>query len=294
MERLLILGAFGLIAQLVDGTLGMAYGVTSTTLLLTAGAAPALASATVHLAEIGTTLASGAAHWRFGNVDWRTVGLMAGPGAIGAFAGAVVLSSLSAEVAEPWVAAILFFLGLYILLRFSRRRRVPVPTPGQRLRAAFLSPLGALAGTVDAMGGGGWGPIGTSSLLASGRLEPRKVVGSIDTSEFLVTIGASLGFLVSLSFSEINAGWLLALLAGGLVAAPIAAWLVRKLPARVLGAAVGGLILVTNTKTFGEAIGVPSEYLVVAYASLTLVWTAAIASAVAAVRRDTAAVPQPA
>ncbi len=169
----------------------------------------------------------------------------------------------------------------------------PDPAKG-RLRAIFLSPLGALAGLIDAMGGGGWGPIGTSSLLSSGRLEPRKVVGSIDTSEFLVTLGASAGFLIALSFTEINVGWLVALLVGGLIAAPIAAWLVRKLPARVLGAAVGGLILVTNTKTFGEAIGVPSEILVAAYAVLIAVWIGAIASAVIAVRRDTQAVPQPA
>jgi uncharacterized protein len=278
VHKLLLLGLFGLIAQLVDGTLGMAYGVTTTTLLLTAGAAPAIASATVHLAEVGTTLASGTAHWRFGNVDWRTVGLMAAPGAVGAF-----------------IAGILFVLGVYILVRFTRRRRSPIPEPGTkgRLRAAFLSPLGAFAGLVDAMGGGGWGPIGTSSLLSSGRLEPRKVVGSIDTSEFLVTLAASAGFLVSLTFAEINVGWLLAILAGGLVAAPIAAWLVRKLPARVLGAAVGGLILVTNAKTFGEAVGVPGEALAIGYAVLVVVWIASIASAVVAVRRDLRAVPQP-
>lgn len=293
MQKLLVFGLFGLLAQLVDGTLGMAYGVTSTTLLLSAGAAPAVASATVHLAEIGTTLASGTAHWRFGNVDWRTVGLMAVPGAIGAFCGAVVLSSLSAEIAEPWVAAILFFLGAYILIRFSRQRRV-VKRDARPLKAGFLAPLGVVAGTVDAMGGGGWGPIGTSSLLSSGRLEPRKVIGSIDTSEFLVTVAASAGFLVALSFSEVNGGYLLALLIGGLIAAPVAAWLVRKLPARVLGAAVGGLILVTNTKTFGESIGVPDPYLVAAYATLAVVWIAAIVNAVAAIRRDGQAVPQPA
>ena len=294
MEKLLIFGIFGLLAQLVDGTLGMAYGVTSTSLLLSAGAAPAIASATVHLAEIGTTLASGTAHWRFGNVDWRTVALMAVPGAVGGFAGAVFLSSLSAELAKPWVAGILFTLGVYILIRFSRPRKVVNPDPERRLRAVFLAPLGLVAGTVDAMGGGGWGPIGTSSLLSSGRLEPRKVVGSIDTSEFLVTLGASAGFLIALSFSEINTGWLLALLAGGLVAAPIAAWLVRKLPARVLGAAVGGIILVTNTKTFGESIGVPTEYLVAAYAVLVVVWIAAVTSAVIAVRRDARGAVQPA
>ena len=294
MQKLIVLGLFGLVAQLVDGTLGMAYGVTSTTLLLTAGAAPAIASATVHLAEVGTTLASGTAHWRFGNVDWRTVGLMAVPGAIGAFIGAVVLSSLSAEIATPWVAGILFFLGVYILARFTRRRQIPKRESTRPLRKGFLLPLGAVAGTVDAMGGGGWGPIGTSSLLSSGRLEPRKVVGSIDTSEFLVTIGASAGFLVALSFAQINIGWLVALLLGGLIAAPIAAWLVRKLPARVLGAAVGGLILLTNMRTFGNSIGVPSGYLVLAYIVLVVVWIGSIVSAVAAVRRDLQAVPQPA
>jgi len=293
VQKLLTFGLFGLLAQLVDGTLGMAYGVTSTTLLLSVGTAPAVASATVHLAEIGTTLASGTAHWRFGNVDWRTVGLMALPGALGAFAGAVFLSSLSAEVAKPWVAAILFFLGLYILARFTRRRQ-PIKTNLSPLRARFLAPLGVVAGTVDAMGGGGWGPIGTSSLLSSGRLEPRKVVGSIDTSEFLVTLGASAGFLVSLSFTEVNTGYLLALLVGGLIAAPLAAWLVRKLPARVLGAAVGGVILVTNTKTFGESIGVSTEYLVAAYIALAVIWIGSIASAVTAVRRDGRALPEPA
>jgi uncharacterized protein len=295
VQKLLLLGLFGFVAQFVDGTLGMAYGVTSTTLLLTVGTAPALASATVHLAEVGTTLASGTAHWRFGNVDWRTVGLLAGPGAVGAFVGAIVLSSLSAEVAEPWVAAILFFLGLYILARFARGRRAQAAAHESRpLRALFLSPLGAFAGLVDAMGGGGWGPIGTSSLLASGRLEPRRVVGSVATSEFLVTVAASLGFLIGLSFAEIPVAWLLALLAGGVVAAPIAAWIVRALPARVLGSAVGGLILLTNTKTFGEAVGAPTELLVAAYAVLLVVWIASIASAVAAVRRDRASVPQPA
>ena len=295
MRKLLLLGLFGLIAQLVDGTLGMAYGVTSTTLLLTIGTAPAIASATVHLAEVGTTLASGASHWRFGNVDWRTVALLAAPGAVGAFTGAIILSSLSAEVAEPWIAAILFFLGLYILVRFARRRHTPgAEHEPRRVRARFLSPLGAFAGLIDAMGGGGWGPIGTSSLLASGRLEPRKVVGSVSTAEFVVTVAASLGFLIGLSFSEITVSWLLALLVGGVLAAPLAAWLVRALPARVLGASVGGLILVTNTKTFGEAVGVSGEVLVATYAVLLVAWVVAVASAVVAVRRDGRSVPQPA
>src|SRR5919106_1431990 len=209
MQKLIVLGFVGLLAQLIDGALGMAYGVTSTTLLLGAGVAPASASASVHLAELGTTAASGVAHWRFGNIDWRTVGLMTVPGGIGAFFGAVVLSSLSAEVAAPAIAI-------------------------------FLFGLGAFAGFMDAAGGGGWGPIGTPTLLSSGRLEPRKVVGSVDTGEFLVALGASIGFLVALPLGELDLAIVGALLAGGLIAAPIAAWLVRNLPARILGTAVGG------------------------------------------------------
>src|ERR671929_1683785 len=124
LRSLIVLGVVGLIAQLVDGSLGMAYGVTSTTLLLTVGIAPAAASAAVHLSEVGTTLASGVSHWRFGNVDWGKVGWMAVPGGIGAFLGAVVLSSvISAEAAEPIVAVFLFCLGVYILSPFAFRRR---------------------------------------------------------------------------------------------------------------------------------------------------------------------------
>ena len=286
MQNLIVLGLFGLVAQLVDGTLGMAYGVTSTTLLLTAGAAPAIASATVHIAEIGTTLASGTAHWRFGNVDWRTVGLMAGPGAVGAFIGAVVLSSLSAEIATPWVAGILFFLGVYILARFTRRRQTPKPESTRRLRAGFLLPLGAVAGTIDAMGGGGWGPIGTSSLLSSGRLEPRKVVGSIDTSEFVVAIGGSLGFLLALGSEGIRWDIALALLAGGVVAAPVAAWLVRHLPARILGVAAGGVIVLTNIKTIVESFGATGSTVAILAAAWVVVWLQLLVIAIRAERRS--------
>ena len=190
MRKLVLLALVGLGAQLVDGSLGMAYGVTSTTLLLAIGTNPAAASATVHLAEIGTTLASGASHWKFGNVDWKVVPRIGIPGAIGAFAGATFLSSLDTSVAAPVMSLILLALGLYVLVRFTvkglRRDRL-----GQPLRRRFLAPLGLVAGFVDATGGGGWGPVGTPAILASGRLEPRKVIGSIDTSEFLVSVAAS-------------------------------------------------------------------------------------------------------
>ncbi|MGH2980811.1 MAG: sulfite exporter TauE/SafE family protein [Solirubrobacterales bacterium] len=292
MQKLIVMGFVGLLAQLIDGALGMAYGVTSTTLLLSTGVAPAAASATVHLAEIGTTLASGVTHWRFGNVDWRVVGLMTVPGGIGAFFGAVVLSSLSAEVAEPVIATFLFALGLYILIRFATRRFPPHAGQGRRLPAFFLSPLGAFAGFMDAAGGGGWGPIGTPALLSSGRMAPRKVVGSVDAGEFLVALGASIGFLVSLSFAELQLAWVGALLGGGLIAAPVAAWLVRKLPARILGSAVGGVILLTNARTFAEAMGAEGGVAWVGYAALAAIAVLAITSAVLIHRREQVLAPQ--
>ncbi|MGB7450015.1 MAG: sulfite exporter TauE/SafE family protein [Ornithinimicrobium sp.] len=252
MFKLALLALVGLFAQLVDGSLGMAYGVTSTTLLLAIGTSPAAASATIHLAEIGTTLVSGAAHWKFGNVDWGVVAKIGGPGAVGAFAGATFLSWLSSEAAEPFMALILFSLGLYVFLRFTFQG-VRTDRLGTPLRRRFLGPLGLVGGFVDASGGGGWGPIGTPALLASGRLEPRKVIGSVDASEFLVAVAASAGFLIGLGTQGILASWAVALLLGGVVAAPIAAWLVRRLPARVLGSLVGGVIILTNSRTLLNA-----------------------------------------
>ena len=285
LRSLVVLAAVGLVAQLVDGALGMAYGVTSTTLLLTAGIAPAAASASVHLSEVGTTLVSGFSHWRFGNVNWRTVGWMAIPGGLGAFLGAVVLSSISAEVAKPFIAVFLFGLGVYILLRFSSSR-IGRQVINRALPARFLAPLGLGAGFLDAAGGGGWGPISTPTLLSSGRMEPRKVVGTVDTSEFLVALCASIGFLFSLSFAEIPLGVTAALLIGGVFAAAVAAWLVRKLHPRVLGTAVAGVILVTNARTVLNEIGVDGGALAAAYVLIVAVWLVALALALSAARKD--------
>jgi uncharacterized membrane protein YfcA len=154
MAGLVAIGLVGLAAQFVDGSLGMAYGVTSTTLLLAIGANPAAASATVHLAEIGTTLASGISHWRFDNVDWKVVRHIAVPGAIGAFAGATFLSWLSTETAAPLTPVILLLLGLYILTRFTFRG-LSTEHLGKPVGRRFLGPLGLFAGFVDATGGGG-------------------------------------------------------------------------------------------------------------------------------------------
>ncbi|MGH3980932.1 MAG: sulfite exporter TauE/SafE family protein [Pseudonocardiaceae bacterium] len=278
----------GLVAQLVDGTLGMGYGVTATTVLLAAGAAPAVASASVHMAKVGTGLASGAAHWKFGNVDWPVVSGIALPGAFGAVLGAVLLSSLAAESAAPWVAAVLVLLGAYVLLRFSVRAvAATVVRPG-RLGSRFLAPVGLVAGFIDAIGGGGWGPVATSSLLASGRLEPRKVVGSVNTAEFVVAVAASLGFLLALSGHGISWLTVAGLLTGGVVAAPFAAWLVRAMPARLLGTAAGGMIVLTNTGTLLGAAGVSGLPVLAVHAVLAALWIAALVSAVQALRRDVA------
>ena len=285
LRSLVVLAAVGLVAQLVDGALGMAYGVTSTTLLLTAGIAPAAASASVHLSEVGTTLVSGFSHWRFGNVNWRTVGWMAIPGGLGAFLGAVVLSSISAEVAKPFIAVFLFGLGVYILLRFSSSR-IGRQVINRALPARFLAPLGLGAGFLDAAGGGGWGPISTPTLLSSGRMEPRKVVGTVDTSEFLVALCASIGFLFSLSFAEIPLGVTAALLIGGVFAAPVAAWLVRKLHPRVLGTTVAGVILVTNARTVLNEIGLDGAALAASYVLIVAVWLVALSLALSAARKD--------
>jgi uncharacterized membrane protein YfcA len=289
MRTLILLALAGLGAQLVDGSLGMAYGVTSTTLLLAMGTNPAAASATVHLSEIGTTLMSGASHWRFGNVDWKVVAKIGVPGAVGSFLGATVLSKLSTELAEPVMSLILLGLGVYVMSRFTFKG-LPKGQLGKPLRKRFLTPLGLVAGFLDATGGGGWGPVGTPALLASGRMEPRKVIGSIDTSEFLVAVAASLGFLFSLGSQGLKWTWVIAFLLGGVVAAPVAAWLVRLVPPRVLGSAVGGIIVVTNVRTLlkSDWVGASSALSTPVYVVLYGMWAAALAYSIRAYRRDEA------
>jgi len=269
------------VAQLVDGSLGMGYGVTSSTLLVLAGLNPAAASASVHVSELGTNLASGLAHWKLRNVDWRVVARIAGPGAVGAFLGATVLSHLSTAQAAPVMSGILAALGAYILGRFvlgTRPRLAGAPT----LR--LLAPLGLFAGFVDATGGGGWGPVATPALLADGRMEPRKVIGSMDTSELAVSAAASLGFLVGLGAGGIHWSFALALLAGGLVAAPLAAYLVRVAPAHLLGVTVGGLILLTNSRTLLASVEAAPTTRLAVYAGVVVLTLVGLRAALRRVR----------
>ncbi|MGJ3204727.1 sulfite exporter TauE/SafE family protein [Geobacillus sp. FJAT-46040] len=276
MKKLIVFVFVGFIAQLIDGSLGMAYGVTSSTLLLTFGIAPAVASASVHLAEVVTTAASGASHWKFGNVDRRMVFRLIIPGSVGAFVGACFLSNLPGDLIKPYVSLFLLALGFYIIYRFLVLNGRAPSTPGKQWSNKQLVPLGLVGGFLDATGGGGWGPIATPVLLANKSMEARKVVGTVDTSEFAVALSATLGFVISLGWEQVNWQWVLTLMAGGVVAAPIAAWLVRKLPSHLLGVLVGGLIILTNVRTLLHAWEAPAPVYPTVYGLIVIGWAAAV------------------
>lgn len=284
MQTLIVVAIAGLVAQFVDGSLGMGYGLTSSTLLIFAGLSPAAASASVHLAEVGTTALSGVAHHRFGNVDWHAVRRIAIPGGIGAFLGATLLSSLSTESAKPLASTLLFTLGIYVLLRFllGKQRVSRKGQPGLR----FLAPLGLIGGFIDATGGGGWGPVTTPTLLADGRLAPNRVVGTVSASEFIVAISASAGFFAALGGEVLRMEFVAALLAGGFIAAPIAAYMVRHLNPRLLGVIVGGFICFTNARTLLAAAGVSDDSFRIVYGAIVIVWAMSVAFVVRAIRRE--------
>jgi uncharacterized membrane protein YfcA len=286
VRKLIVLATVGFVAQLVDGSLGMGYGATSSSLLVLAGLTPVAASASVHFSELGTNIASGLSHWRLRNVDWPVVARIAGPGAVGAFLGATVLSALSTDWAKPIMSVILALLGFYIIVRFVIGIR---PQLKNRLTLRFLAPLGLFAGFVDATGGGGWGPVATPALLSGGRLEPRKVIGSVDTSEFAVSAAASLGFLIGIGVSGIYWAYAIALLVGGLVAAPLAALLVRVAPAHLLGVAVGGLIVLTNVRVLFATFDVPDSARIPTYLAIVLITVASLYVAALRARRRAAA-----
>lgn len=256
MRNLVMLALVGFLAQLIDGALGMGYGVTSSSMLLALGVAPAVASASVHAGEVVTTLISGIAHWRFGNVDRRMVWRLGVPGAVGGFLGAVLLASLPVQAARIGVSAFLLILGVTVLVRFLRAGRTAA-LPSRPLPQGWLAPLGFVAGLLDATGGGGWGPVTTTTLIAREPSRARRVIGSVDASEFLVAASATAGFVFALGWDGISWLWVGAIVLGGAVAAPLAAWLVRRLPLEILGITVGAMIILYNARTLLVALGVP-------------------------------------
>lgn len=284
MLPLFLVALAGFAAQLVDGSLGMGYGLTSSTLLIAIGLTPALASASVHLAEIGTSAVSGFSHAKLGNVDKKVLSRIAIPGGIGAFLGATVLAGLSTQAARPWASALLFVLGWYVFIRFLINRTVQLRKgrPGRRL----LIPLGLVGGFVDATGGGGWGPVTTPALLATGRMAPARVVGTMNAAEFIVAVSASAGFLVGLGWAAIDLEVLLPLLIGGMLAAPIAAWVAHRLPMRVMGVAVGGMIIFTNSITLTSAFAVPTPLRLGIIMTVAVLWLGAVSAVTVQHRRS--------
>ncbi|WP_445489783.1 sulfite exporter TauE/SafE family protein [Niallia sp. 03133] len=276
MKKLIVFAFIGLLAQLIDGALGMAYGVTSSSLLLAFSIAPAVASASVHLAEVVTTAASGASHIKFGNVDKQTVFRLIIPGSIGAFLGATFLSNLPGDLAKPYISLFLLILGAYVLLRFLFKFRANEEKKGITLSRRQAIPLGLIAGFADATGGGGWGPIATPVLLSRKGMSARKVVGTVDTSEFAIAVSATLGFFISLGWEQVNWLWVGALMIGGIIAAPLAAWLVQKIHAQLMGVLVGGFIILVNARTLVTSWIENTTVYPFVYAGLAIVWVAAI------------------
>ncbi|UYP07526.1 sulfite exporter TauE/SafE family protein [Priestia megaterium] len=276
MRKLIIFAFIGFLAQLIDGALGMAYGVTSSSLLLMFGMAPAIVSASIHLAEVVTTAASGASHIKFGNVDRQAVLKLIIPGSIGAFTGACFLSALPGDVVKPYISSFLLLLGLYVLFRFLFKFHPSSEKKSLNLSRKQSIPLGLIAGFADATGGGGWGPLTTPILLSKKGASARKVVGTVDTSEFAIAISATLGFLISLGWEGVNWLWVIALMLGGILAAPIAAWLVQKLPSYLLGVLVGGFIILTNSHTLLTFLSISNLYLAIIYLVISIGWVVSI------------------
>lgn len=234
----------GFMAQMIDGALGMAYGVISTTFLLSIGIPPAQASASVHSSEIFTSFVSGLFHLRFGNVDKKLLMKLVIPGVIGGILGAYILSAVPGEIIKPFVAFYLFIMGLIIAVKAFKKIQHGKIKKG-------ISFLGLVGGFFDAVGGGGWGPIVTSTLIARGN-NPRTTIGSVNLAELFVTIAQSSTFftIIGLVYWKIIVG----LIIGGVIAAPLAAYTTKRIPVRILMIAVGLLILFLSLRTLYLAL----------------------------------------
>ena len=234
----------GLGAQLVDGALGMAFGLVSSSVMLSMGLPPAAVSASVHTAEVFTTGASGVSHLVAGNVDKRLFLRLALPGAVGGVLGAYVLTQLPGEAIRPFIYGYLLVLAVFILLRAAGKL-----APRQEVKRVPV--LGFFAGLLDASGGGGWGPVATSTLLARGG-QARTTIGTVNAAEFVVTLAVSITFLLSMGLQYLNI--VAGLLIGGMMAAPLAAVLVKRVKERWVLVAVGVLVLSISLFQISRAV----------------------------------------
>jgi uncharacterized membrane protein YfcA len=256
MPNLLLVGAAGFAASIVDGSLGMGFGPTSSTILLSTGISPAAASASVNLAKVATGVAAGVSHWRFENIDRRLVLRLAIPGAVGAAIGATVLSNVDGATVRPYLALLLLAVGLRILVRFSRSLPAAPADDESRMTTNVSGvEVAATAGGITNGLVGAWGPVVTPFLLHRG-VPPRYSIGCVNTAEVAVAVVAS-GTLLGTTGVEL--GVVLAMLIGGVVAAPLAAYVVRYIPPRLLGLAVAGLLLLTQSRELANTDHLPFD-----------------------------------
>ncbi len=235
----------GLLAQTVDGALGMAYGITSTSFLLATGSTPAVASASVHIAEVFTTGVSGIAHVKLGNVNRSLFLRLLIPGMLGASTGAWTVSTVDADIIKPFISVYLFLMGLYIVSKIFRTIQVRKEAP------KHVAKLGLLGGYVDAVGGGGWGPVVTTTLVGTGQ-DPRTTIGSVNLAEFFLTFISASVFAVLID--ETPWPTVAGLVAGGLFAAPFAAYLTKRLHTKALLLIVGSVIALISTYNLYRAL----------------------------------------
>lgn len=240
--------AVGLAAQLIDGALGMAFGVISQTMLVSLlGVPPATASASTHLVEIFTTGTSGASHIWHRNVDWGLFKRLVPFGIIGGVTGAYLLSSIDASAARPFVMIYLTGVGVYLLFRAIRMAKPRFEDP------RFTRPLALVGGFLDAAGGGGWGPVVTSNLLVQGG-EPAKVIGTVNSAEFLLALSVSISFIATLGFAAFTVATV-GLIIGGVIAAPFGAYLAKRIAPRTLLFAVSLVLIATSLFSIAKAWG---------------------------------------
>jgi uncharacterized membrane protein YfcA len=287
MSDLLLIAIAGFAASLVDGALGMGFGPTSATILLSTGVSPAATSTMVNLAKVATGLAGGASHWRFGNVDRRLVLQLAVPGACGAVLGATMLATIDGDRIRPLLAVLLLAVGVRILVRFSR----PLPPAAEVVspdhhRSPAVAVCGAAGGVTNGLVGA-WGPVVTPFLLHRG-VPPRIAVGSVNTAEIAVAVTAVGTLLGSMGGAGVELAMVAAMLVGGVAAAPLAALVVRVIPARLLGVAVAALLLLTQTRELLRTGTIPDAPAIVYGAILVAVGAAALRPRLQPARRATA------
>ncbi|MEQ8678053.1 MAG: sulfite exporter TauE/SafE family protein [Aggregatilineales bacterium] len=243
MQDLFVFILVGFIAQMVNGSLGMAYGMITMTFLLTIGTPPLLANSSVQFAKILTSGTSSISHWRFGNVDSDMLFRLGAAGMIGGIVGALIATSLPNTILTPFVAIYLFAMGMRIFLRSSQQVK-PSTT-----NHSYVAPLGAIGGFLNALGGAGWGPVTTSTLLARGE-NPRLAIGTVSVAEFFVTVATFIILITHIQISNLRVEIIAGLMIGGMCASPFAAYLCGRLPTRTVMSLVSILIMVLSVSIF--------------------------------------------